>query len=896
MLVTKRIAYSTSLYLNRLSPFISSSKQNIRTMSTSLRFVGHSSSEGPPSIIYQHNNDHYLFNCREGTQRLAVEDKVKLSKLKSIFFTRTEWECTGGMPGMLLTLADAGLQNVNLFGGKNLTHYMASTRFFVYRTSMTVHTREFVKDDQELDTFNDSNVYEDSSIKVTPVIITPQHPQASRTSNRRSQSPTVSSSSDYSPSDNPYSTPKHAIGSESTNIDDHKHRTEILSLMFSNQRKPNHASKDGDHAMNAPCTPRQHPLTPAANSPDAIVELQKASDEKRPQAIVTPVEQDQQNEQPNHMTKMYEKNLPRTRPSKTAISYICQTPETRGKFLSEEAKRLGVPVGPLFGQLQKGESVTLEDGTVVTQSQVVGKSIPGSIFVVVDCPEPAYIDSLINSPEFLPYQSEAAAPKVIIHLIGDKVLDDIKYRQWMNKFSPETEHIIGSEAVCAQTSLFRSHALSQYKLSNLDPRIFKVPEYCNIPQVILEKYGDLPPKVSPLMNKSSYQFKETRKSNSVGIQLDETPPFDVHRPFDDPKMLAFNENVEIHRAIDEAKHAANQVNEDKSLAGGNVEVVTLGTGSSIPSKYRNVSATLIKIPGFGSVLLDAGEGTYGQMLRHFGREHISKELDDLRCIFVSHLHADHHLGVFQLLLKRNKPKKAKNTLFLIAPYDYQRWMKEYNDVEHLGSPRRLQFIRCNHVLGRNLNAPVWAKDTLNLLKDILGLSKIEAVDVIHCRHAYGLSLEHKTGWKLVYSGDTRPCDRLIEAGQNATLLIHEATLEDSMKTEAIAKRHSTTAEAIEVGQKMNARYTLLNHFSQRYAKVPSLSEEQANVCISFDLMSVQVKQIPLLPKFNNAIQMIFKEEEEDDDNDIGDDSKRPHNKKKEDRKLKRRKMENEKEQ
>lgn len=55
--------------------------------------------------------------------------------------------------------------------------------------------------------------------------------------------------------------------------------------------------------------------------------------------------------------------------------------------------------------------------------------------------------------------------------------------------------------------------------------------------------------------------------------------------------------------------------------------------------------------------------------------------------------------------------------------------------------------------------------------------------------------------KKRYSGDTRPCDRLIEAGQNATLLIHEATLEDDMKAEAIAKKHSTTAEAIEVGQK-----------------------------------------------------------------------------------------------
>jgi ribonuclease Z len=54
---------------------------------------------------------------------------------------------------------------------------------------------------------------------------------------------------------------------------------------------------------------------------------------------------------------------------------------------------------------------------------------------------------------------------------------------------------------------------------------------------------------------------------------------------------------------------------------------------------------------------------------------------------------------------------------------------------------------------------------------------------------------------LVYSGDTRPCDLLIEAGKNATILIHEGTFDDSLQQDAVMKNHSTVAEAIEVGQK-----------------------------------------------------------------------------------------------
>src|SRR5215470_15158065 len=52
--------------------------------------------------------------------------------------------------------------------------------------------------------------------------------------------------------------------------------------------------------------------------------------------------------------------------------------ETRpGRFDVEGARALGVPEGPLFGALQRGESVTTPSGATVTPDQVLGEARAG---------------------------------------------------------------------------------------------------------------------------------------------------------------------------------------------------------------------------------------------------------------------------------------------------------------------------------------------------------------------------------------------------------------------------------------------------------------------------------------------------------------------------------------
>jgi len=62
-----------------------------------------------------------------------------------------------------------------------------------------------------------------------------------------------------------------------------------------------------------------------------------------------------------------------------SLGYILKEHVRRGRFDVEKARALGIPEGPVWGQLSKGEEVRLSDGQTVRASDVVGPARPGRL-------------------------------------------------------------------------------------------------------------------------------------------------------------------------------------------------------------------------------------------------------------------------------------------------------------------------------------------------------------------------------------------------------------------------------------------------------------------------------------------------------------------------------------
>ena len=258
-----------------------------------------------------------------------------------------------------------------------------------------------------------------------------------------------------------------------------------------------------------------------------------------------------------------------------------------------------------------------------------------------------------------------------------------------------------------------------------------------------------------------------------------------------------------------------------------------GTAGSVPTARRGLPAILLRAGG-ERILFDCGEGTQQQLLRSAG-------LPELDAIFISHYHLDHWLGLVGMLktfdlrarerpLTIHGPPGLKSLFSTLRPVmgrtGYPLSLVELEPYEEvrfdgysLGSfPVRHRVEAYGYAFVEDDRPGRFDADAARALgvsegPDFGRLQRGEAVGDVRPEQVVG---EDRPGRRIVYSGDTAPCQAVEVFAHGADLLVHEATFLSDERARARETGHSTAAQAAEVARDAGVRLLALCHLSTRY--------------------------------------------------------------------------------
>lgn len=88
-------------------------------------------------------------------------------------------------------------------------------------------------------------------------------------------------------------------------------------------------------------------------------------------------------------------------------------------------------------------------------------------------------------------------------------------------------------------------------------------------------------------------------------------------------------------------------------------------------------------------------------------------------------------------------------------------------------------------------------------------------------------------------------------------MIHEATFDNNLCDHAVRKRHSTTAEALDIATTAEVKYVILTHFSQRYPKAINVEDVEIQPIIAYDGFRVRFSELERVQGLQTAVASVI---------------------------------------
>ena len=131
----------------------------------------------------------------------------------------------------------------------------------------------------------------------------------------------------------------------------------------------------------------------------------------------------------------------------TTLGYSIQEKSRPGKFDKKKALKIGVPEGPLFSKIQKGETITLKNGQIIKPKQILGPARKGRKIVISGDTKPT--KKMIDFAKFA---------DILIH---DSTFDS-KLQDIANDY--------GHSTACQSAEIAKNAKINKLFLTHISPR------------------------------------------------------------------------------------------------------------------------------------------------------------------------------------------------------------------------------------------------------------------------------------------------------------------------------------------------------------------------------------------------------------------------------------------
>ena len=200
-----------------------------------------------------------------------------------------------------------------------------------------------------------------------------------------------------------------------------------------------------------------------------------------------------------------------------------------------------------------------------------------------------------------------------------------------------------------------------------------------------------------------------------------------------------------------------------------MQLTLLGTGCPKVDHNRFGPANLISTKK-SLVLVDCGSGVTQRL------DKIKVSSADINALFLTHLHSDHVVDLYQLIISswhsyRTKPWRV------FGPKGTKNFVKKIMDAWKEEREQRINYEKRSSVQAFNIKVFEFKEYGKIKINDLV----VEYFTVDHkpVKFAYGFNFYYQKK-KLTISGDTKPCENLMKYGQFADVLLHEVFIEDEI--------------------------------------------------------------------------------------------------------------------